>query len=179
MPFDVYKCFIPECYLDTNLVEVLLEKPDAVNHKKGSTTIAARMKEPRLADSFVVASIDDDKRKLKELDEFLKIERLWRNGLKLFKHPVRKHYFIQLSPAIERWILIESAKGEIRLEDYGLPGDIRGLKGMKSLSQRRDTRFGNLFRDMLKNEKCDEIIELKRWLIFFRDNNYNSNIDLL
>lgn len=32
---------------------------------------------------------------------------------------------------------------------------------------------------MLKNEICEEIIELKRWLHFFFDNNYKTDIDLL
>ncbi len=44
MPFDVYKAFIPECFLDTNLVEVLLNKPLSVNHKKGNSTVAVQMK---------------------------------------------------------------------------------------------------------------------------------------
>jgi hypothetical protein len=178
MPFDVYKSFMPECFLDTNLVEVLLNKPDSVNHKKGNSTIAVQMK-TKLANNFVVALIDDDKRKLKELEEFGKVERLWRPGLRLFTHHVRKHNFIQLSPAIERWILTECEKGGITLSDYDLPDSIDKLKDLKGISQRKDARFNNLFRMMLQNEKCDEISELHRWLIFFRDNHYNTNIDSL
>lgn len=178
MPFDVYKCFIPECFLDINLVEVLLNKPDSVNHKKGNSTIAVQMK-TKLADNFVVALIDDDKRKLKELAAFGKVERLWRPGLKLFTHPARKHYFIQLSPAIERWILVECEKGGMKLPDYGLPAGLDGLKALKGLSQRKDIKFSKLFGEMLQNEACDEIRELQRWLVFFRDNNYNVNIDSL
>ena len=48
MPFDVYKCFMPECYLDTNLVEVLLNKPYTVNHKKGNSSIVKAMESDRL-----------------------------------------------------------------------------------------------------------------------------------
>lgn len=169
---------MPECFLDTNLVEVLLNKPDSVNHKKGNSTIAVQM-ETKLADNFVVALIDDDKRKLKELDVFEKVERLCRPGLKLYTHPVRKHYFIQLSPAIERWILVECEKSDIKLPDYGLPASIGELKELKGISQRKDARFTKLFGDMLQNEACDEITELRRWLLFFKDNSYNTNIDLL
>lgn len=178
MPFDVYKSFIPECFLDTNLVEVLLDKPNCANHQKGNSTIAVLMK-TKLAKNFVVALIDDDKRKLKYLDEFEKVERLWRPGLKLYSHPVRKHYFIQLSPAIERWILMECEKGGITLSSYDLPAGIGELKDLKNISQRKDARFNMLFREMLQNEACDEISEMRRWLVFFRDNNYNTNIDSL
>ncbi len=179
MLFDVYKCFIPECFLDTALVEVLLECSNAANHKKGNSTVIKMMGEQRMGGNFIIAVIDDDKVKVKELEEFDKIKRLWQKGLKLFKHPAKSHFIIQLSPAIEQWLLNECNKGKVDLTYYGLPTDLRGLKSMKGLSQRKDERFKKLFRAMLKNDKCDEIIELKRWLVFFRENNYKTNIDLL
>jgi hypothetical protein len=170
---------MPECYLDTNLVEFLLGRANSVNHKKGNSSVAATMNNKRFLDNFAVAVIDDDKRKLKELDGCLAVEKLWRDGLKLFKHPERKHYFIQLSPAIEKWILNECEKGEINIELYNLPGNFKELKNLKGFTQRNDQRFKELFADMLMNEKCDEMIELKRWLTFLKENNYNTNIDLL
>jgi len=179
MLFDVFKCFMPECCLDTNLVEVLLERSNSVNHKKGNSSIVEKMNDPRLVDGFVVAVIDDDKIKVKGLEELDKINRLWRNGLKLYKHPDRKHFYVQISPAIERWIMNECSKAGIVLSEYGLPDGLKALVDMKSLTQRSDERFKRLFRDMLANENCDEINELKRWLVFLRDNNYNSNLDLL
>lgn len=152
---------MPECFLDTNLVEVLLNKQDSVNHKKGNSTIALLMRE-KLVDNFVVALIDDDKRKLKELNDFNKVDRLCRNGLKLFNHPARKHYIIQISPALEKWILTECDKGSINLKGYGIPVSIKELKALKGISQRKDARFTKLFKDMLQNENCDELIEMRR-----------------
>ena len=73
----------------------------------------------------------------------------------------------------------ECEKGKINLANYDLPGDFRGLKNMKGFTQRNDQRFKKLFADMLKNEKCDELIELKRWILFLKENNYNTNLDLL
>ncbi len=170
---------MPECYLDTNLVEFLLERPNSVNHKKGNSSVAAAMREKRFEDSFVVGIIDDDKRKLKELEDCMAYENLWCKGLKIFKRPERQHYFIQLSPAIEKWILNECDKGKIDLAAYNLPGSFSELKNMKGFTQRNDQRFKKLFADMMLNENCDEIIELKRWLIFLKENNYKTNIDLL
>lgn len=179
MPFDVYKCFMPECYLDTNLVEVLLNKPYAVNHKKGNSSIVKAMDSDRLKNGFVVALIDDDKVKVKVLENYTKINRLCKTTLKLFKHPQRTHFVIQVAPAIEKWILNECEKGGINLEEFGLPGELSGLRHMKGLSQRNDGRFKNLFKCMADVEACDEIIEMKKWLMFFRDNNIQTNIDLL
>lgn len=170
---------MPECFLDTNLVEALLNKPFAVNHKKGNSSIIKAMEGDRLKDSFVVALIDDDKVKVKALEEYEKIERLWKESLKLFKHRERKHFVIQVSPAIEKWILEECEKGKIDMEEFGLLNDLKELKHMKGLSQRNDVRFKNLFKKMVGTDACDEIIEIKRWLIFLRDNNIQTNIDLL
>lgn len=179
LQFDVYKCFMPKCFLDTNLVEVLLEKTNAVNHKKGNSPIAVAISNERLKGKFVVGVIDDDKIKLKELDNFNFIERLSKEGLKFYKHPNQQHYFIQISPAIEKWLLNECFKGGLNLNDYGLPNTFNEFKRLKATTQRDDIRFRNLFKDMLKTEGCDEMIELKRWLTFLRANNNNSNIELL
>ena len=183
MSFDVYKCFLPECNLDTLLVEILLQKTFSVNHQKGNSSIAVKMDGKLLRNSFAVGIIDEDKVKLKSLENFIEIKRLTKKGLKFFKHadPQRHHYFIQICPAIEKWILIESGKGKIDIanERYKLPDTLSGLVSLKSASQRDDQRFSLLFLDMLKNKNCDEIIALKKWLLFLKKHNYKSNIDLL
>ena len=181
MLFDVYKCFLPECYLDTLLIEVLLKKPFSVNHKKGNSSIAAIMKHGPLKDGFAVGIIDEDKVKLKELDTFTKVERLSKNELKIYYNSQRKHFFIQICPAIEKWVLKECDKASINLaaEKYRLPSTLKDLKAMKGLAQRSDERFKRLFNDMCDNKSCDELIELRRWLLFLKANNYNTNLDLL
>lgn len=181
MLFDVYKCFLPECYLDTLLVEVLLDKQFSVNHKKGNSSVATVMEYGPLKDGFAVGIIDEDKIRLKELDTFVEVERLNKKGLKIYIHPKRKHFFIQICPAIEKWILKECDKAciDIASEEYKLPNTLKGLKAMKGLVQRSDERFERLFRDMQNNKSCDELVELKRWLLFLKEDNYNTNLDLL
>jgi hypothetical protein len=179
MPFDIYSSFVPECYLDTNLVETILKATNCVNHKKGNSNVVSGMETERLSDKFIVGIIDDDKVKLKGLEQYKEVERLSKNGLRLFGHISKNHYIIQLSPAIERWLINECNKAGISLADYGFPDNVKGWKNLKSRAQRNDEKFRELFRLMLRNEKCDEIIELKRWLEFFKENNYQTNLDLL
>ena len=137
------------------------------------------MEDEKLNDKFLVGIIDDDKVKVDGLDKFKLVEKLSGKGLKLFEHSTKKHFLVQLSPAIERWLMNECGKAGINLSEYGFPDTIKGWKELKNRSQRNDEKYKDLFSRMLKNDKCDEIIELRRWLIFFRDNNYNTNIDLL
>jgi hypothetical protein len=179
-PLSIYDCFIPECNLDTALIEVLLSTSNSVNHSKGNSGVVGKMKE-KLSDSFALGIIDRDKIVVKGLEEFDQINRLSKECLKLFSHPSREHYIIQICPAIERWLLKECSKGGIIPSDlkYGLPDNVKKMADLKHKTQRGDIRFKRLFNDMLANESCDEIRELKRWLLFFRENNYKSNIDLL
>ena len=170
---------MPECFLDTNLVEALLECANEVNHKKGNSSVITTMSEEKMRGNFAVAIIDDDKVKVKALETFEKVERLCKDGLKFYKHPERQHFVIQISPAIERWLLKESLKADVDMTTYGLGNDLNALRKMKGAIQRNDDRFKKLFKEMLKNENCDEIIELKRWLKFLKEKNYNTDLDSL
>ena len=78
---DLY--FVPECYVDTNLVESLLET-DGVNHQKGCNTVVNTMKGKVLNDGFAVGIIDSDKRQPSYVKEFTEIAHS--EHLSLMKH---------------------------------------------------------------------------------------------
>lgn len=54
---------IPECYIDTNLVETLI-KTDGCNHQKGCNTVVKVMNE-RFAKDFALGIVDKDKRQIR------------------------------------------------------------------------------------------------------------------
>lgn len=62
---------IPECYIDTNLVETLVCQ-GGCNHQKGCNQVAKIMQE-KFADRFAVGIIDADKRRPGYLTEFREI----------------------------------------------------------------------------------------------------------
>ena len=53
---------IPECYVDTNLLETLVPTAKGYNHQKGCNNVVKVMKE-KLADEFAVGIVDKDKGK--------------------------------------------------------------------------------------------------------------------
>ena len=180
MKHEINKCIIPECNLDTLLIEVLLKQGNTLNHTHGNSNVANKMKSRIFINSFAVGIIDEDKRKMKDLNEFALIEKLSSEKLKLYKHSERSHYFIQICPAIEKWILEQCSKGKINLvENYELPDTVEGLVKLKSTLQRNDSRFKKLFSEMLIQEVCIEIRELNRWINYLKDKNYNANIEEL
>jgi hypothetical protein len=171
------KCIIPECYIDSCLVEVLLmADKDYVNHHKGNGKVAKEMKES-FKEDFCLGIIDEDKEPLDYLKEFE--EKRSTEYLKLWKHEKKHHYIIQIRPVVEKWFLRICNENEINLADFNLPKDLKQLLHItKSVGSRKDERFIKLFKQM-KNKNCHHFIELKKWIEFLKINKHNSNLDLL
>ena len=78
---------IPECYIDTNLVETLIIT-DGCNHQKGCNTVVKTMQQ-KFANAFSVGIIDEDKRQVSYVKEFSEIART--PSLRLKKHGSKSH----------------------------------------------------------------------------------------
>ena len=171
------KCIIPECYIDSCLVEVLLvADKDYVNHHKGNGKEANEMKRS-FANDFCLGIIDEDKEPLDYLKEF-KVKKIT-EYLVLWEHNNKKHFIIQIRPVVEKWFLKICEENEISLIEFNLPVELKALlKITKSVGSRKDERFIKLFKKM-KNKNCQAVIDLKNWIEFLKNNKHNSNIDLL
>jgi hypothetical protein len=170
-------CIIPECYVDSCLIEVLLyANREHVNHQKGNGTVAHEMKN-KFANDFCIGIIDEDRKQLDYLAEFnLEINA---NDLKLWKHRFWPQYMIQICPVMEDWILSISSQIGVNLQDYGLPEAMIDLKKVtKSVASKTDQRFIQLFKDLVKKES-KSAIKLKNWLEYLKANKYNADINQL
>src|ERR1700733_5170759 len=115
--------FVPECFFDTLIVITILGIKK-VNHQKCCTKVANTMKR---IDDFAVGIIDKDKYQIEYLKEF--DEHINTGNLILWVHKNKKkrHYFIQIVPAIEKWVLLVAKEANIKLSDFGLPTDLNKL----------------------------------------------------
>ncbi|WP_185218100.1 hypothetical protein [Sphingobacterium mizutaii] len=167
---------IPECFVDTNLIETLVPTGSGFNHQKGCGTVAKVMKE-KFADNFAVGIIDKDKQQLDYLNEFDEVHSY--GTLTLHKHKTRHHYIVQIFPAIERFILVAAEDCQISLDNYDLPLDFNELKKTsKSVNSKYDKKFKQLFKDLLSAGN-QEFITLSNWITYLKDNNYNVEIEVL
>jgi hypothetical protein len=159
---------IPECYIDTNLIETLLPGVE-VNHQKGCGTVAKKMIE-NFGNDFAVGIIDQDKQQLDYLNEFFEITKT--DHLILYKHPNRNHFFIQIVPAMERFIIRCVIATELSLADYNLPEDFdKFRKVSKSVNSKTDGNYKKLFRKLIsENER--QLMLLQRWLEYLRANRH-------
>lgn len=170
-------CIIPECYIDSCLVEVLLQaNRNHVNHQKGNGTVAREMKKS-FDGNFCVGIIDEDRKQLKYLDEFELIKSSC--DLKLWKHRNKNHYMIQVCPVIEEWIIKTCREVSIKLVKYGIPESLLELKKeTKSVTSKTDRRFIQLFKALTQSESKG-VVQLKEWLKYLKENKYNADVNQL
>lgn len=167
---------IPECYVDTNLVETLVPPQRGYNHQKGCGTVTKVMKE-HFADNFALGIVDKDKKELDYLKEFDLV--LAKGSLELHKHKVRNHFIIRVVPAMERFILHNANKAGVNIEDFGLPSDFdRFRKTTKTVNSKKDERFKQLFRELRRHNLAD--LELLSTIInYLVAHPYDSDIAAL
>jgi len=166
---------IPECFADTNLIETITNSHNCYNHQKSCGKVAITMKSPALTDSFAVGIIDKDKKEISYLNEFEKV--VSSEDLYLYKHPKKHHYIIQISPAIEKFVLKSAEEVGINLEDFGLPNEFEHLKKItKRITSRDNIQLRNLFFE-LKNKNASQIVLLSNWILYLKEKTYEAKIE--
>lgn len=161
---------IPECYVDTNLIEYLTGA--GVNHQHSCTKVVNLLNN-QFKDKFAIGIIDKDKVELgyvKDCEEIAYTEHLT-----LMKHRTRNQYLIMVSPAADGFTLDCCAMEEVDVEEHGLPSNLKEFtKVSKSVTSNADNRFRSLFK-VLRNNR--EIRNLRASLDYMVNKNYNIEIE--
>ena len=165
---------IPECYVDTNLIETIVPTKMGYNHQKGCGTVTKLM-QGKLKDKFAVGIVDKDKKELKYADEFEKIAET--GDMQLFRHKDAKihHFLIFITPAVEKWIINNANTAGISLEQFELSSDLKELTKMtKKMTSKNDPNFKRLFRT-LKECNVRSIVILSEWITYLKEKSYNTD----
>lgn len=160
---------IPECYIDTNLIEFLLNAK--VNHQHSCNNVIKALNDKK--DEFAIGIIDNDKRAVAYIKDCEKIRETKR--LKFFKHRERNQYLITISPAADGFILDCTIEQGIDVSNFELPINFDDfLKETKTKTSNKDQRFKKLFKE-IKNHK--EISLLQKVLTYLCENKYQSDVE--
>jgi hypothetical protein len=164
---------LPECYVDTNLVETITKSN--FNHKHGCNSVVKAMLEANhLKNGFAVGIVDEDKKILKYTKEFNVVAE--KAQLKLLKHPQKNHYLIYVVPAIEKWIIQNADEVNIHLSQYGLPHDYSELQNhTKVKTSSKDENFKQLFR-ALKKQNATGVALLSKWITYLKSHPYDADL---
>jgi hypothetical protein len=164
---------IPECYIDTNLVETLVCH-GGCNHQKGCNHVTGIM-QTKFADRFAVGIIDADKRRPQYVNEFKEVAAT--QHIQLLRHPQKQHFIILLHPAADGFILACAADAGIDMSHFNLSPNLKEFTAQtKNVMSDKDFRFKQLFRAM---ENSGEMKLLKSVLSYLVTHTYqSSNTDL-
>lgn len=163
---------MPECYVDTNLIEYLLD--GVVNHQHCCSKVVGQLNNT-FADKFAIGIIDKDK---VELGYIQACDEIAKTGhLTLLKHKSRHQYLITISPAVDKFVLDSAKEQGVDTEKYNLPSTLKEFtKLSKSVTSNTDERFKNLFAAINGNS---EFRALKMALKYLLDKQYNTDISEL
>ncbi len=168
---------LPECEVDTALVETLVPPVKRYSHQYGCQNVAKRMRE-NYADDFVVGVIDRDRKAIPYLAKF-EVVREVAGDLILWRHPAKHHYLIQVCPAVEKWILNRAAESNINLEECELPATLAELCAVtKTIVSQQDRRLIKLFKK-LKASGNPVVNTLIFWLTHLKEHRFQADLEAL
>jgi hypothetical protein len=177
------KSVIPECYIDSNLFDVLLNfEKESVNHTKGNGTVVVKM-ENKFSQLCCLGIIDKDKRELSQIKrdfDNLEIGEVDEYFI-LFKNKNKSHYLIQIVPEIETWIINIVNRLEIKLDTFGInASNAKELATItKRVDKKNDPKFKILFKEIVRISKEKQFLPvLKLIKISEMILNKNYNLDL-
>ena len=159
---------MPECFLDTNLMETILPPKKAYNHQKGCNDVVKLMAE-KFQNRFALGVLDIDKDSFDKLrtKQFTLLQE--NNGLMLYKHESEQHYLI-LHPNIEKWLIEEAKQVNLSLEFYSLSSNLEELKKLSKPKTSKDNpRFKAVF-EKLKEQNAKGITQLFNWAAYLMNN---------
>ncbi|MDR2424146.1 MAG: hypothetical protein LBD59_05405 [Prevotellaceae bacterium] len=152
---------ITECYADTLMLKIATRDNPNLQHQRGCNKVSKTMQE-KFADTLAIGVIDYDKKLPPYLSEFAEIENF--GALKLYKHPAKLHYFITISPAIEKFLIETAKQSKINLADYNLPADLNGLKTItKSATSNNNVDLARFFR-VLVSKNAENFTKIAEWI---------------
>ncbi len=167
---------LPECFVDTKVVEIITYASEKYNHQHGCGQIANQLKN-RLKNNVAIGIIDEDKNKGPVANYFLEFEEIKsENGLILKRHNAREQYLILICPEIEQWLLTNAIAVGIEPSAFNLP---QKLKGFKQITKTQDIDKNIDFYQFIKsllNKRAPGIITLRQWIDAFKTNSIQGLI---
>jgi len=171
------KPVIPECHVDTALIETLVRPQLRYSHQAGVDGVVNAMKR-NYQGRFALGIIDKDKKRTTYLEEF-ELKKQVVGHLELWKHRTVHHFLILICPAAEDWILNRVKESSIKLEQHSLPSTLTELRRVtKSIVSQKDQNLIGLFNELKKsnNPVVDTLID---WVTQLKKDQFNVDLTAL
>lgn len=166
---DTYLHIVPECFVDTNLVQILMQIK-GVNHQNSCGQVT-NVLQKKFKDKFAIGIVDDDN--LQSNYSKACVEIAHSDEITLCKHPNNQHYLIKINHIMENFILNSAKDAKVDLKKYGIPDS---LEGLKTITKSKDCLDNNDLRRAIKAVSgANEMQLLAEVLKYLQSKKYNSN----
>lgn len=163
---------LPECYVDTNLIEYLLDA--GVNHQHCCSKVVGQLN-TTFANSFAIGIIDKDKVQMGYVSECDQIAKT--SHLTLYRHKTRSQFLITVSPAIDGFVLDCAKQEGVDPQSFGIPSELKEFtRKSKSVTSNTNPQFRSLFVALKDN---GEISALRSTLRYLCEHKYEVDEDKL
>jgi len=142
--------FVPECYAETELVKLIFDNIDYLNHGEGIHSVSTILRKQDVQNYINIGFIDNDKKNVPPyFDEFKVIgEHL---SVIFKKHPNTNDYIFVANPAMEIFILSQLSEINKQPSDYDLPNDFKEFrKKLKSMRIQHNEKYKEMIGDLKK-----------------------------
>lgn len=167
-----YPNVLPECYVDTNLIQYLMH--GTVNHQHNCNKVVGTLKE-KFSDRFAVGIIDKDKVQvgyLKECDLVISSEHL-----QVLKHRIFPHIIITVSPAMDAFLLDCAKEQGVQPEHFKLSSDLKKfICRSKKITSNKDEDLKSLIIAIKDNK---EMKSLGMTLRYLQEKKYNFDLEVI
>lgn len=163
---------VPECYVDTNVVQTIMQKGGA-NHQKSCSMVLSTIKKS-YKDKFAVGIIDRDKKNdspfFKEYSEEIASD----EELTLLKVPNEPHYLLLINNVMENFLL--NCANEIHYDIKRKIQVPQTKEGLMSITKKRDSQESPVVSKLVKDlSNSKEMIKLKKSIDYLMKHPFGDN----
>lgn len=154
--------FVPECFAETELVKIIFDRIDYLNHAEGIHNVSAILRKQDVENYFNIGLIDNDKKNVPPyFDEFNTIDE--HPSVIFKKHPITNDYVFVAKPAIEAFILSQLSEINKQPSDYHLPNDFKEFRNiLKRIKIQQNENYKKMIRDIKQAQTSGVLFMLNK-----------------
>lgn len=165
---------LPECYVDTNVVQTLLRQKGA-NHQKSCNLVLGTI-HGKFNDKLAIGIIDDDKRHDSPYFNDYSEEIASNDELTIRKDPSQHHYLILINNVMENFLLSCANESHYDLtKNMGIP---QTKEGLMSITKKKDSQEDPVVTNLVKKlSKSSNMVKLKKSIRYIMEHPFDNNTE--
>lgn len=165
---------IPECFVDTNVIQTLIQKK-GVNHQMSCSQVIKVMSD-KFSENFAVGIIDADKKEPRSINDF-NVFIGKSEELTLLKKENKPHYLVKINNVMETFLLHCAKEIGYDMSQLGIESTLAGLKRITKIkSSQENPVVTKLVKKLRPSTSMNLLSEI---LLYLMENQYSTSTEEL